>query len=353
MPGQEHQVNKIYDLLIKNGHLLDLSSGKDGRWDVAFTSGKVTRVAPAIEENLANEVIDANGLYVSPGWIDLHTHLYWGVCALGVDVTPLWRKSGVTTWVDAGSAGAITLPGFQRFIAEPSPINILAFLNIANQGLIDLSVAGEYEDLRWCNLERTLNAIETCRNLVVGVKVRAGRNGVREAGIEPVQIAREAADAAGVPMMVHIDLPPPTLREILPLLRAGDILTHVYRGPVCSILTREGKIRPDLIEARERGVLLDVGHGKGSLDFNVARQAMEQGVLPDSISTDLHARNLDGPVFDLATTLSKFLNLGLSIQQVIAAATKGPAKSIHKESELGNLEVGSPGNATIFSLRQG
>lgn len=342
-----------YDLLIRGGRLLDPAAGRDGRYDVALAGGKVARVAPDIPLESAREIVDARGLLVVPGLVDLHTHIYWGASALAVDPWALAPGSGVTTWVDAGTAGAIAFPGFRRYVAEAVPVRVLAFLNISSQGILDITLAGECDDLRWCDLERALAAVEAHRDLIVGIKVRASRNAVREAGAEPLRIAREAADAVGVPLMVHIGQPPPTLGEVLPLLRAGDILTHVYRGPAASILTREGRVRPDVLEARARGVFMDVGHGVGSLDFRVARQALEQGFLPDSISTDLHLLNLHGPVHDLVTTLSKFWNLGLSLEEVIAAATAGPARALGREGALGTLREGAPGDVTLLAVEEG
>lgn len=343
----------LYDLLITGGQVIDPASEREGPFDVALKDGRVARVAPKIPTAESHQVVDARGLYVVPGWIDLHTHIYWGVSAIAADVERLSPRSGVTTWVDAGTAGAITFPGFRRFIIERALVQVLAFLNISTQGILDINVAGECDDIRWCDLTRTLETIEAHRDCIVGVKVRASRNGVREAGIEPAWMAREAADAAGVPLMVHIGQPPPTLREVMPLLRKGDILTHVFRGPVASILTREGGIRPDVLAARERGAFMDVGHGVGSLDFGVARRAVEQGFLPDCISTDLHALNVNGPVFDLATTLSKFLNLGLSLPQVVAAATWGPARALRREGEIGTLREGARGNVTLLAMEEG
>lgn len=337
--------------------MLDPASGRSGRWDLALAEGKVIRVAREVSPQTAREVVDAEGCYVVPGLIDLHTHIYWGVSAISVDVEALWRTSGVTTWVDAGSAGAATFPGFRRFIMERAPVRILAFLNISTRGILGVTVVqgvpGECDDIRWCDLGWTLRVLEENRDRIVGVKVRAGRHPVGQAGIEPLQIAREAADAAGVPMMVHAGPPPPALREVMPLLREGDILTHSFRGPVPSILTRDGRIRPDVLEARERGVLVDVGHGGGSLDFGVARRAMGQGFLPDTISTDLHTLNLRGPVFDMVTTLSKFLNLGLSVEEVVARATWGPACALNLGGGAGTLQKGARGDVTLLSLEKG
>ncbi|MBC7223940.1 MAG: amidohydrolase/deacetylase family metallohydrolase [Anaerolineae bacterium] len=351
--GAETMVSHPYDLLIRGGRVLDPATGLDGPCDVALAGGKVARVAPDIPPETAREVVDAHGLLVVPGLVDLHTHIYWGASALAVDPWALAPSSGVTTWVDAGTAGAIGFPGFRRYVMEAAPVHVLAFLNISSQGILDITIAGECDDIRWCDLERALAAVETHRDRIVGIKVRASRNAVREAGAEPVRIAREAADATGVPLMVHIGQPPPTLGEILPLLRAGDILTHVYRGPTASILTREGRVRPDVLEARARGVRMDVGHGVGSLDFQVARRALEQGFLPDSISTDLHLLNVDGPVYDLVTTLSKFWNLGLSLEEVIGAATAGPARALRQEGNLGTLQEGAQGDVTLLAVEEG
>lgn len=342
-----------YDLLIRGGHLLDPATGRDGLYDVALAGGKVVRVAPDIPAESARQTVDARGLLVVPGLVDLHTHIYWGASALAVDPWTLAPGSGVTTWVDAGTAGAIAFPGFRRYVAEALPVRVLAFLNISSQGILDITLAGECDDLRWCDLERALAAVEAHRDLIVGIKVRASRNAMRDAGAEPLRLAREAADAAGVPLMVHIGQPPPTLGETLPLLQAGDILTHVFRGPTASILTREGRVRPDVLEARARGVSMDVGHGVGSLDFRVARKALEQGFLPDSISTDLHLLNLHGPVHDLVTTLSKFWSLGLSLGEVIAAATAGPARALGREGTLGTLQEGAPGDVTLLAVEEG
>lgn len=346
-------VSQPYDLLIRGGRMLDPAANLDGRYDVALAAGKVARVAPGIPPETAREVVDAHGLLVVPGLVDLHTHIFWGASALAVDPWALAPSSGVTTWVDAGTAGAIAFPAFRRYVMEAAPVHVLAFLNISSQGILDITLAGECDDIRWCDLERALAVVEAHRDRIVGIKVRASRNAVREAGIEPLHIGREAADAAGVPLMVHIGQPPPTLREVLPLLRPGDILTHVYRGPVASILTREGRVRPDVLEAQARGVLMDVGHGVGSLDFRVARQALEQGFLPDSISTDLHLLNVGGPVYDLVTTLSKFWNLGLSLAQVVAAATAGPARALRREGSLGTLREGAQGDVTLLALEEG
>ncbi|NLE77458.1 MAG: amidohydrolase/deacetylase family metallohydrolase, partial [Chloroflexi bacterium] len=353
MTTEHDSTTPVYDLLVKGGTLIDPAAGRHGLLDVALCGGNVAHVAANLPPGSARQVLDARGCYVTPGLIDMHTHIYWGVSALGVDVAALWPGSGVTTWVDAGTAGAITFPGFRRYVMEALPVRVLAFLNISSQGLLDIGVAGEYDDIRWCDCERAVAAIEAHRDCIVGVKVRPSRNGVREAGIEPLMIGREAADAAGVPLMVHIGRPPATLREIMPLLGPGDILTHVYRGPSASILTRQGEVRPDVLAARGRGIWTDVGHGSGSLDFAVARRALALGFLPDSLGTDLHTLNLRGPVFDMATTLSKFLALGLSLEQVIAAATAGPARLLGRAGELGTLAQGAAGDVTLLGLEDG
>jgi dihydroorotase len=294
---------------------------------------------------------------VTPGLIDFHTHVYWGVSAISLDLAEVVPGSGVTTWVDAGSAGAFTFPGFRRYVMEKADVGVLAFLNISTRGVLHVTVVGgnpgDSDDIRWCDLARAVSTIEEHRDVIVGVKVRASLHPVREAGIEPVLIAREAADATGLPLMVHIGAVPPTLREILPVLQEGDILTHAFRGPVPSIVTREGTLRPDAQAAHERGVLFDIGHGGNSFHFDTARRLLDQGILPDIISTDLHELNWRGPVFDLATTLSKFLNLGLTLEQVVARTTANPAAALGRGGAMGSLREGMPGDVTLLRIEEG
>ncbi len=219
---------------------------------------------------------------------DLHTHVYWGVSNLGIEHDAVAARSGTTTWVDAGSSGATTFPGFRRYIVEQSVSRTLCFLNISSQGILDRRILGKCADVRWLDVDSAIRTIDANRDIIVGVKVRSSRNSVGQNGNIPAWIARDVAEAASVPIMEHIGRPPPALAQSLHILRPGDIVTHAFNGwPICMIGS-DGMVRREFMELRDRGVWLDVGHGSGSFSFKTAQQALDEGVLPDSISTDLY-----------------------------------------------------------------
>jgi dihydroorotase len=262
---------------------------------------------------------------------------------------------GATTVVDAGSAGADTFPGFRKYVIEASATRIFAQLNISSMGMI-ASRIGELDDLKWASVPRALETIEKHRDLILGVKVRLSRDSIvgEAAGITPLHRAREAADAAGLPIMVHpqgawCD----SLDDILAVMREGDILTHSFHGSTHGILDDNGKIRASVRQARERGVIFDVGHGQGSFRWQVVEAAMAQDFAPTTISSDLHVYNLHGPVYDLATTVSKFLHLGLSLDDALAKVTAVPAGVIKLADRIGTLAVGAWGDAVVFDLEEG
>jgi dihydroorotase len=342
----------VYDLLISDGTVVDPATGLHERRDVAVRDGLIAAVAPSIERDEAREFIDAHGLIVTPGLVDLHTHLFWGVSHYGVDPDTSCLAKGVTTAIDAGSAGAQTFPGFRRYVIDVVSTRILAFENISVLGMITARV-GELEDLRYAAPDEAVAMAEEHRDVIVGIKVRLGYQMVGERAQPALQLAREAADRLDLPVMVHItDLPEP-LPEILPLLHGGDIITHCFHGTRHGILDEAGRVLPAVREAAARGVMFDVGHGVGSFSFAVARRALADGLLPDTISSDLHAHNIAGPVFDLATTLSKFLYLGLSLDEVIARATVAPARAAGWEGRIGTLAPGAVADIAVFELAEG
>jgi dihydroorotase len=289
---------------------------------------------------------------VTPGLVDVHTHLFPGVSHYGIEPDAHCLARGVTTAVDAGSSGAQTFPGLRRYVIERSRTRILAFLNIAVQGMISRLV-GELEDIRWASPGQAIACARENPDLIVGIKVRLGR---QMAGNDPapaLRLAREAADALGLPLMVHvIDMRPP-LEWLLPYLGPGDLVTHCFHGNEGGILTASGRVLPAAVAARERGVLFDVGHGEGSFAYHVARSALAQGFPPDTISSDLHAHNVAGPVFDQAVTLSKLLHLGMPLEDVIRAATSTPAAAVHREASIGALAAGRDADVSVFELREG
>lgn len=344
-----------YDLLIKGGTLIDPAQGIHAPRDVAFASGVVVAVGPDMPRAEAAEVVDTSGYLVTPGMIDLHVHVFEGVSHYGIPPDPTCLARGATTVVDAGSAGADTFLGFRKYVIEVSATRIFARLNISAMGMVSATI-GELDDLKWADVPRALQVIEQHRDVILGVKVRLTRESLvgEKAGLTPLFRAREAADAAGLPVMVH---PQgawcPSLDEVLAVLRERDILTHTYHGLTHGILDEDRKVRRAVWEARERGVIFDVGHGQGSFQWEVCEAALAQGFPPATISSDLHVYNVHGPVFDLATTVSKFLHLGLTLDEALARVTAAPAQVMGMADRLGTLAVGAWGDAVVFELREG
>jgi dihydroorotase len=356
MIGRTHAERKepSMDLILRGGRVIDPASGLDATCDVGFAGGCVAAVAPRIDARAADER-DVAGAIVIPGMIDLHTHVYWGGTSIGVEALPIARRSGTTTFVDAGTAGPANFPGFRRHVIEPSPVRILAFLNVSFAGIFAFSrtvMVGESSDLRLLDLGECVRVAREHRDAIVGVKVRVGRGAGGSSGIAPLDMAMEVAEELDLPVMAHIDHPPPSRREVLARLRPGDILTHCYRNFPNSLLRADGAVRDEALQARERGVFFDIGHGAGSFGFHACRGLLAAGFFPDAISSDVHVLNVDGPAYDLLETMSKFLVLGLDLDALVAAVTKGPAHAIRRPS-LGTLAVGSEGDATIIDIERG
>jgi dihydroorotase len=300
-------------------------------------------------------VIDAAGKLVLPGLVDAHVHVFEGVSHFGINPDATCLAHGATTVVDAGSAGADTINGFRKYVIETSATRILAHLNISSMGMISMEV-GELDDIKWANVPKALAAIERHRDLILGVKVRLTRDAIvgRDAGLKPLFLAREAADAAGLPIMVHPqDSWAESIDQVLEVMRAGDVMTHMYHGMPHGILDDDGKIRPAVRAAHERGVVFDVGHGGGSFNWSVCERALAQEFTPTTISSDLHVYNVNGPVFDLVTTISKFLMLGMPLDVALAKVTSVPAKVVGMEGRIGTLAPGAEGDAVVIDLQEG
>jgi dihydroorotase len=351
---EEEQVAP-YDVLIHGGTVIDPAQGIHDRRDVAFRDGKVAAVDREIPSDQAAEVINARDRIVTPGLIDAHVHIYEGVSHYGINPDATCLAHGVTTVVDAGSAGADTFPGFRKYVIEASDTRIFAQLNISSMGMLSQDV-GELDDIKWANVPKALAMIEQNRDLILGVKVRLTRflNVGKDAGLKPLFLAREAADAAGLPIMVHPQESwAESLDQVLAVMRQGDMMTHMYHGREHGILDGEGKIRPSVRAARERGVLFDLGHGQGSFQWDVSERATAQEFWPTTISTDLHKYNIGGPVFDMATTLSKFLQLGMSLDDAFERVTTVPAGVVGMPGKIGTLKPGAEGDAAVFEMREG
>ena len=342
----------MHDLVLKGGRVVDPSQGIDRVADVAFAGGKVAAIGDGLQ---GKDTRDVRGRIVSPGLIDLHTHVYWGGTSLGVAAEPLARSGAVTTFVDAGSAGPGNFHGFRAHVIEPSPVRILPYLNLSYPGIYAFSqqvMVGESADLRLLDARECARVAEENRDLVLGIKVRVGRGTSNELGNMPLEMALEVAEEIGMPIMAHLDNPPPSRKDVLKLLRPGDILTHCFRPFPNAPATADGLVREEVLEARARGVIFDIGHGGGSFGFKTTRAMLANGFLPDVISSDVHILSINGPAFDLLTTMSKFLVLGLDLPTVIRLATVNAASAIRKP-ELGTLKPGSVGVASILELRDG
>lgn len=342
-----------YDLVLTGGRVIDCSQSIDRVTEVAFQDGKVAAIGEGLAGR-AKSVEDVTGSIVTPGLIDLHTHVYWRGASLGVDPLILAR-GGCTTLVDTGSAGPGNYGGFLEHIIKPSPVRIVAFLNISFAGIFGFSkriMMGESGDLRLMAPLDVVEVAERHRDSLAGIKVRVGFNASGNSGIAPLDIARQAAEQVGMPMMVHIDIPPPTLEEVLVRMRPGDILTHCFRPFPNNPNRADGKILDAVLDARRRGVIFDVGHGMGSFAFSTARVMLGKGFMPDCISSDVHALCIDGPAFDLLTTMSKFVCLGMPLPEVIRSATENPAKALRR-ADLGSFKAGCAGDASILNLESG
>ena len=269
-----------YDLILKGGRVVDPSQDLDRIADVAFADGKVATIGRDIAPDNGTDVHDVSGRIVSPGFIDLHTHVYWGGTSLGVDAGDLARTSGVTTFVDAGSAGPGNFAGFLKHVIEPSEPRILAYLHVSFAGIFAFSkrvMVGESSDLRLMSPGDAVAVANANRDVIVGIKVRVGRNSSGASGSNPLDIALQAAEELGLPLMAHIDEPPPSYEDVLARLRPGDVLTHCFRPFPNTPITGQGAVKPAVLEARKRGVLFDVGHGMGSFSFKTAQGDARSG----------------------------------------------------------------------------
>ena len=341
-----------YDLLIQNGILIEPSNGTKLKKDIAISGGKIAAIKKHIQNDSAFDVIEADGLFVTPGLVDLHVHVWWGVAHLAIEADPSCLYRGVTTAIDAGSAGANTVAGFNRYVIEESKTRLLAFLNISGMGQLDKEI-GELQDIRWANVEKAVNASRLLRDKIVGIKVRLTDNIVGANDLFAVDRALEAAKEIRKPLMIHIGGSVHPLEDILPKLRPGDIVTHAFTGHDNGILDNNDKVKDVAWDANKRGVIFDVGHGAGSFSFRVQEKALEDGFVPQTVSSDVHRYNVRGPVFDLMTTLSKYLYLGLTIDQVIGLATVNPASAVNLKNHIGSLVPGGTADLSIIKVREG
>lgn len=345
-----------YDLLIKGGTVIDPSQRVNGLYDVAIVGSKIAKVAPDLPETSARRIVSAEGRVVTPGLVDIHVHVYDAHTPIGVPPDPNLVAKGVTTAVDAGSSGAHTFPGFRKYIVNLVDTRIYALLNVSTLGLVPLSSETqrcELRELNEINPKLAVRTIEQNRDVILGVKIRLTPQVEGDQDVEALRLAREIADAVGLPLMVHYVARPFPIKSILDGLEAGDVLTHCFHGWQNGVLDEDGKVKPEVLKAVDRGIRLDVGHGEGSFAWSVAERALAQELRPGTISSDLHHYNVEGPVYDLATTLSKFLHLGMTLEEVIQLATANPAQVFGFPEGLGSLAEGAEADVAVFELAEG
>jgi len=345
--------NVPHEVLLRQGHVIDPSQGLDQVQDVRFLNGVVAEIGLNLTAGVDADVRNVAGMIVTPGLIDLHTHVYWGGTSIGVDPIALARQSSTATLVDAGTSGAGNLLGFRKHVIEPSaPLRILPLLNISFPGIFAFSRTvrmGECEDLRLLDMNSCISVAREHADLVVGIKVRVGRGSSGTRGVAPLDMAIEVAEVLGLPVMAHIDYIPPTRTEVLSRLRKGDILTHCFKPPPNAPTTPAGAVRGEVQDALDRGVIFDIGHGGGSCSFATSRAMLKAGIQPDVISSDVHLLSANGPAIDLLHTLAKFHVLGMSLYDVVACATVNAARAIRRPA-LGTLKPGVGADASIFKV---
>lgn len=349
------QNGKSFDLLIQGGRVVDPSQDLEAVRDVAIAGGKIARVAENIAESDAGHVVSARGKIVTPGLIDLHTHVFPYVGPYGIEADPYCVRRGATTVIDAGTSGAFTFEAFRRYNIERASTRIRALLHVVSIGMVAGSTPnmGELEDLRYCVPKLAVETAREHRGLIVGFKIRFSKQYTDANDYEGMKRARQAADEAGLPLMIHIGGSYTPLPKFLALMKKGDVVTHSFNSHPHGLLDKAGKLIPEVVEARERGVLFDVGHGAGSFSFQVMEKCLVQGFRPDTISSDLYSANIAGPVYDLVTTLSKFLLLGLSLRETIERATVNAARVFDFGAEIGTLKPGAEADVAVLDLRNG
>jgi dihydroorotase len=354
--------NDKFDLVIKGGEVLDPSQKLRGVRDVGIRYGVVEAIQPSIPAERALRVLDASGRLVTPGLIDLHSHVYPYGSAIGIPADELVPYQASTTVVSAGDAGANNFAGLRRFIAGQTRSRLYAFVHIANNGLSGFPVP-ELFNIDYADPALAARALAENADMVIGVKVRMSENVVNQHGLEPLKRAIAACDLSGTKgkVMCHIGgvQSRELMSQILDTLRPGDVLTHCYSGAPNNAgqftnIVQDGKLLPAALSAKKRGVLFDIGHGGGSFDYTVAEAAIAQGAGPDSLSSDIHVFSGNTPGMPYLTwVMSKFLNMGFTLEQVVTMATANPARVINRIPKLGTLQVGAPGDASILEVVNG
>lgn len=338
-----------FDLVITGGRVIDPATGTDDHLDVGVTGGRISVISEGPLQASGRTAIDASGCLVVPGLVDIHTHLLAGGSFWGISPAPIAWRTGVTTWVDAGSAGVYNLAHFLELVAAYRPVTVYGFLNISGIGLVGQT--GELAVPEHCDPSLCAEALDANREQLVGVKCRLDFRSTAGGSPAALRPALTAARAADVPVMVHIGQGPPSLSDVLSELRPGDIVTHCTTGQNMTLVDDDGRVRACVRDAQARGVLFDVGHGSGGFSFAVAEALLRDGFIPDVISSDLHQLSVLGPGFDLPTTMSKLLAAGMPLTDVVAATTSRAAAAIGRGDRCGSLAVGRQADIAVLRRR--
>ncbi len=354
--------NDKFDLLIKGGEVLDPSQNLKGKSDIGIRYGVVHTLAAEIPAARAHKVLEVGGKLVVPGLIDLHGHVFPYGSAIGIPADELVQYQGTTTMVSAGDAGANAIAIFRRYVTAQTRTRLFSFVHIATHGLGGFPVPELY-NIDFAQVEMAAKAVAENADVVLGIKVRMSENVIAKHGTEPLKRAIQACEMSGTgaKLMVHIGgvETAELMSQILDLLRPQDVLTHCYSGAPniggkFTNIVQDGKLLPAALAAKKRGVVFDVGHGGGSFDYTVAEAAIAQGAGPDVLSSDIHVFSGNSPGMPYLTwVMSKFLNMGFSLEQVIAMATINPAKVINRIPKLGTLQLGAPADITVLDVVEG
>src|SRR5207244_5425906 len=354
-PFNGSRENRMHDLLLKGGTVVDPSTGLDGLRDIAVRDGVIARIAKDIPSAEATQTIEVGGKVVTPGLIDLHAHVFEGVNRNGVHPDLGGVRAGVTTIVDAGSAGAATFAGFPRHIIPSCHTEIIPFLHICQTGL---ATSPDIIAESSIDLDDTLRVLDEYKGLICGIKARMVSPALEIMGMEMPRLARRAARESGTRLMVHIGdtekrYDPKVIHSLLPLLEEGDILTHYFTANPGGVLDANGKLVPEAREARDRGVWFDTAHGRKNFSFDVGRRVIDQGLLPHCISTDLTVPGRIHTVHSMTEMMTRFLGLGFTLAQVVTMCTENPAHAIGAASRLGSLARGRQADISVLELREG
>jgi dihydroorotase len=349
--------SQLTNYILKGGRLLDPASNLDSQQDIHIRDGAVAAIGADLKGDGAT-VIDVKGLIVTPGLIDVHLHLMNGLGAFGVDPDIFGVGSGVTTVVDAGSAGHSLLTVFRNYVTKNAKTRVLNYVNLSTLGGVTGPGYSILADPRLIDEDKIEKAVEANRDIIVGIKIMATGGALGAEGLKPLARARKLGDNLKLPLLVHIgeswtkDATPVHVGDVLKYLREGDIVTHMFTVHPGGLLDPNGKLWPEVRAAKESGVLMDVGHGLHNLNFDVARKVLDQGLHPDGVSTDGHRGNRAGPVYDLPTTMAKLMALGFSLNQVVEMATINAARLLGRSNQMGFVRVGQPAEISVLRLEE-